>query len=41
MARRGGPPGRRGPTMFQIITWVIAFLVVLSMIVSILPIAQQ
>jgi hypothetical protein len=40
MARRG-PPKRSGPNVFQIVTWVIVVLVVASMILSVLPIAQQ
>jgi len=39
MARRGSPK-RSGPSALQIITWVIVFLVVVSMVLSVLPIAQ-
>lgn len=39
MARRGS--SKRGPNAVQIITWVIVILVVLSMVVSALPIAYQ
>lgn len=39
MARRGGPK-KSGPTGLQIVTWVIVLLVVLSMVLSVLPIAQ-
>ena len=41
MARRGGPPKRRGPNGLQIVTWIIVFLVVTSMVLSVLPIAAQ
>jgi hypothetical protein len=40
MAKRG-PAKRSGPNALQIITWVIVVLVVASMILSVLPIAQQ
>lgn len=40
MARRGTPK-RSGPNALQIVTWVIVVLVVASMVLSVLPIAQQ
>lgn len=40
MAGRGNAPKKSGPNALQIITWVIVFLVVLSLVVSVLPIAQ-
>jgi hypothetical protein len=40
MARRGGSSKRGGPSALQVVTWIIVFLVVLSMIISVLPIAQ-
>jgi hypothetical protein len=40
MARRSGP-SRRGPSALQIVTWIIIFLVVTSMVLSVLPFAQQ
>lgn len=39
MARRGS--SKRGPNALQIVTWVIVFLIVLSMVISVLPIAYQ
>ena len=39
MARRGAPK-KSGPNALQIVTWVIVFLVVVSMVLSVLPIAQ-
>jgi hypothetical protein len=39
MARRGSPK-RGGPNALQIITWVIILLVVVSMVLSSLPIGQ-
>jgi hypothetical protein len=39
MARRGSSK-RGGPSALQIITWVIIFLVVVSMVLSSLPIGQ-
>ena len=41
MARRTGSSRRRGPSALQIVTWIIVLLVVLSMILSVLPIAAQ
>ena len=41
MARRGGPARKSGPGALQIIIWVVVFLVVASMVISVLPIAQQ
>ncbi len=40
MAGRSGS-SRRGPNALQIVTWVIVALVVASMILSVLPFAQQ
>lgn len=40
MAKRSSPK-RSGPNALQIITWVIIFLVVLSMVLSSLPIGQM
>lgn len=40
MARRGAPK-RSGPNALQIVTWVIIVLVVTSMVLSVLPFAQQ
>jgi hypothetical protein len=40
MARRSGS-SRRGPSAIQIVTWIIVVLVVASMILSVLPFAQQ
>ena len=40
MARRSGSPRRRGPSVVQIVTWVIAILVVLSMILAMLPLGR-
>jgi hypothetical protein len=40
MARRGSAPKKSGPNALQIVTWVIVFLVVLSMVASVLPMAQ-
>ncbi len=39
MARRGVPK-KSGPNALQIVTWVIVALVVVSMVLSVLPIAQ-
>jgi hypothetical protein len=39
MARRGGS-SKRGSKVLQIATWVIAVLVVVSMVLSVLPFAQ-
>jgi hypothetical protein len=41
MARRSGSSKRRGPSALQIVTWVIVFLVVVSMVLSTLPLAYQ
>lgn len=41
MARRSSSSKRRGPSAVQIVTWVIIFLVVVSMILSTLPMAYQ
>jgi hypothetical protein len=41
MARRSGSPKRRGPNAVQVITWIIVLLVVVSMVLSVLPIAAQ
>jgi hypothetical protein len=41
MARRSGSPKGRGPNALQIVTWIIVFLVVVSMVLSVLPIAAQ
>jgi hypothetical protein len=41
MARRSGPARRRGPSFVQIVTWVIVVLVVTSMVLSVMPFAQQ
>ena len=41
MARRSGPSKRRGPSGLQIVTWIIVFLVVVSMVLSVLPLAAQ
>ena len=40
MAKRGRSP-KRGPNYVQIISLIISFLVVLSMILAVLPIATQ
>ena len=40
MARRGSPSGPRGSRFVQITTIVIAVVVVLSMVLSILPVGQ-
>jgi len=40
MARRSGSSRRRGPNVVQIVTWVIAILVVLSMILAMLPVGR-
>lgn len=41
MPRNSGSSKRSGPNMTQIITWAIVILVVLSMVISVLPIANQ
>ncbi len=41
MARRSGSSKRRGPSAVQVVTWVIVLLVVVSMVLSVLPIAAQ
>ena len=40
MARRGGSSKRGGTKVLQIATWIIAVLVVVSMVLSVLPFAQ-
>jgi hypothetical protein len=40
MARRGSS-SRRGPSPLQIVTWIIVFLVAVSMVLAVLPIGRQ
>lgn len=40
MARSGNAPKKSRPNALQIVTWVIVFLVIVSMVLSVMPIAQ-
>lgn len=38
---RRSVPKRKGPSVLQLATWLIIFLVAVSMVLAVLPIAQQ
>jgi hypothetical protein len=41
MARRGSASGPQGSKFVRIVTWVIAIIVIASMVLALLPLGQQ